>query len=211
MALEAILPLITAEIAAQEVVVKKLAVAYDQATAKVDEAAAALTAIQDEMAATADAISAAEDVISDLASMPIEGMMEMEDQIFANTLAQNELNLQLLEMKKAGVNIDDISDSRSSLPHMAPPPEKFISRMRAMGVGDGHQVVVYDALGLFSALARRKSPPRSTISSPVANHGGDGIRTRVRGPMVGTVMEIVEAQGRMSDQGIGNLLTERGH
>ncbi len=34
---------------------------------------------------------------------------------------------------------------------MAPPPEKFISRMRAMGVGDGHQVVVYDGHGLFSA------------------------------------------------------------
>lgn len=48
-------------------------------------------------------------------------------------------------------DIDDISDHRSSLPHMAPPPEKFISRMRAMGVGDGHQVVVYDGEGIFSA------------------------------------------------------------
>ncbi len=48
-------------------------------------------------------------------------------------------------------DIDDISDHRSDLPHMAPPVEKFMSRMRAMGVGDGHQVVVYDAEGLFSA------------------------------------------------------------
>ena len=48
-------------------------------------------------------------------------------------------------------DIDEISDLRSSLPHMAPPVEKFISRMRAMGVGDGHQVVVYDGAGLFSA------------------------------------------------------------
>ena len=48
-------------------------------------------------------------------------------------------------------DIEEISDQRSSLPHMAPPPEKFISRMRAMGVGDGHQVVVYDGSGLFSA------------------------------------------------------------
>ena len=48
-------------------------------------------------------------------------------------------------------DIDDISDNRSDLPHMAPPVEKFMSRMRAMGVGDGHQVVVYDAHGLFSA------------------------------------------------------------
>ncbi len=48
-------------------------------------------------------------------------------------------------------DIDEISDHRSDLPHMVPPVEKFMSRLRAMGVGDGHQVVVYDALGLFSA------------------------------------------------------------
>ena len=48
-------------------------------------------------------------------------------------------------------DIDAITDQRSALPHMAPPPEKFISRMRVMGIGDGHQVVVYDGAGLFSA------------------------------------------------------------
>ena len=48
-------------------------------------------------------------------------------------------------------DIDDISDSRSDLPHMVPPTEKFISRLRAMGVGDGHQVVVYDGAGIYSA------------------------------------------------------------
>lgn len=48
-------------------------------------------------------------------------------------------------------DIDEISDHRSELPHMVPPSEKFITRMRAMGVGDGHQVVVYDGAGIFSA------------------------------------------------------------
>ncbi|WP_278922786.1 3-mercaptopyruvate sulfurtransferase [Pseudophaeobacter profundi] len=48
-------------------------------------------------------------------------------------------------------DIDDISDHRSDLPHMVPPVEKFMSRLRAMGVGDGHQVVVYDGAGLKSA------------------------------------------------------------
>lgn len=48
-------------------------------------------------------------------------------------------------------DIDEISDQKSDLPHMAPPPEKFVSRMRAMGIGDGHRVVVYDTAGLFSA------------------------------------------------------------
>lgn len=48
-------------------------------------------------------------------------------------------------------DIEEISDTRSPLPHMAPPSEKFISRMRAMGIGDGHQVVIYDGAGMFSA------------------------------------------------------------
>jgi thiosulfate/3-mercaptopyruvate sulfurtransferase len=48
-------------------------------------------------------------------------------------------------------DIDEIADLRSELPHMVPTPEKFVSRLRAMGVGDGHQVVVYDGAGLFSA------------------------------------------------------------
>lgn len=48
-------------------------------------------------------------------------------------------------------DLDDIADKRSALPHMAPQIELFISRMRAMGIGDGHQVVVYDNSPLHSA------------------------------------------------------------
>lgn len=48
-------------------------------------------------------------------------------------------------------DIDAIADTRSPLPHMAPPPEIFISRLRAMGIGDGHQVVVYDDSDVHSA------------------------------------------------------------
>jgi thiosulfate/3-mercaptopyruvate sulfurtransferase len=48
-------------------------------------------------------------------------------------------------------DIDEISDIQSDLPHMAPSVEKFVSRMRAMGIGDGHRVIVYDSAGLFSA------------------------------------------------------------
>ncbi|MFH5772949.1 3-mercaptopyruvate sulfurtransferase [Paracoccus sp. NGMCC 1.201697] len=48
-------------------------------------------------------------------------------------------------------DLDEITDKRSSLPHMAPLPELFISRMRAMGIGDGHQVVIYDNSPVRSA------------------------------------------------------------
>ena len=49
------------------------------------------------------------------------------------------------------VDLDEVSDARTDLPHMAPTPEKFASRMRRLGIGDGHRVVVYDGMGLFSA------------------------------------------------------------
>jgi thiosulfate/3-mercaptopyruvate sulfurtransferase len=48
-------------------------------------------------------------------------------------------------------DIEEISDSHSPLPHMLPPVEKFVSRVRKMGIGDGHRVIVYDQQGLFSA------------------------------------------------------------
>ena len=48
-------------------------------------------------------------------------------------------------------DIDEISDTQSHLPHMAPAVEKFVTRMRALGIGDGHRVVVYDGAGMFSA------------------------------------------------------------
>jgi thiosulfate/3-mercaptopyruvate sulfurtransferase len=48
-------------------------------------------------------------------------------------------------------DIDTIKDKDSSLPHMLPSPEAFASTMRAMGVGDGQKIVIYDGAGLFSA------------------------------------------------------------
>ena len=48
-------------------------------------------------------------------------------------------------------DIDEIADTKSKLPHMLPPPEKFSSRMRSMGIGDGSGIVVYDSTGIFSA------------------------------------------------------------
>ncbi len=48
-------------------------------------------------------------------------------------------------------DIDDLSDDKSSLPHMLPSTVKFASRMKKMGVGDGARIVVYDTSGIFSA------------------------------------------------------------
>jgi thiosulfate/3-mercaptopyruvate sulfurtransferase len=48
-------------------------------------------------------------------------------------------------------DIDEIADEASPLPHMLPSPEKFALRMRRLGLGDGHKIVIYDSIGLISA------------------------------------------------------------
>jgi len=48
-------------------------------------------------------------------------------------------------------DIEEIADTSGNLPHMLPAPEKFTSRVRKLGLGDGVRIVVYDAHGLMSA------------------------------------------------------------
>jgi thiosulfate/3-mercaptopyruvate sulfurtransferase len=51
-------------------------------------------------------------------------------------------------------DIDEISDTSSDLPHMLPSPEKFASRMRALGIGDGNRIVVYDGSSVHLSAPR---------------------------------------------------------
>jgi len=48
-------------------------------------------------------------------------------------------------------DIEDISDDKSALPHMLPSPEKFSSRVRKLGLGDGVRIVVYDGGNMMAA------------------------------------------------------------
>lgn len=51
-------------------------------------------------------------------------------------------------------NIDEICDTTSPYPHMLPAPEKFSSRVRRLGLGDGNRIVVYDGGGQAKSAAR---------------------------------------------------------
>lgn len=48
-------------------------------------------------------------------------------------------------------DIDEIADTDSPYPHMMPSSEKFASRVRDLGLGDGIRIVVYDGGPLMSA------------------------------------------------------------
>lgn len=49
------------------------------------------------------------------------------------------------------LDIDQISDKSSPLPHMLPPAAQFSAAAGELGIGDTSQIVVYDAQGLSSA------------------------------------------------------------
>ncbi|MDA8231049.1 MAG: 3-mercaptopyruvate sulfurtransferase [Magnetospirillum sp.] len=51
-------------------------------------------------------------------------------------------------------DIDEIADITSDLKHMLPSPEKFASKVRKLGLGNGNKIVVYDGTGFGSAAAR---------------------------------------------------------
>jgi thiosulfate/3-mercaptopyruvate sulfurtransferase len=51
----------------------------------------------------------------------------------------------------AFLDLEEVSDPSSPLPHMLPPDHVFASRMRALGVSDGQRIVVYDNSPLHSA------------------------------------------------------------
>ncbi|MEX1147733.1 MAG: rhodanese-like domain-containing protein, partial [Sphingomonadales bacterium] len=48
-------------------------------------------------------------------------------------------------------DINEIADTDSPYPHTLPSPEKFSSRMRKLGLGDGNRIVVYDNSAVHSA------------------------------------------------------------
>jgi thiosulfate/3-mercaptopyruvate sulfurtransferase len=48
-------------------------------------------------------------------------------------------------------DIDAIADRSTTLPHMLPSAEDFAAAVGALGIGNGHRVVVYDVRGVVSA------------------------------------------------------------
>ena len=97
---------------------------------------------------------------------------------------------------------------------MLPSPEKFSSRMRKLGIGDGKRVVCYDGAGLFSAarawwmfkvfghddvtvldggLPKWRAEGRSLEDGPAAKPQERHFTARYRSMMVRDMKEVAEA------------------
>ena len=49
------------------------------------------------------------------------------------------------------LDIDEVADRSTSLPHMLPPPAEFATAMEALGISNATRVVFYDQKGMSSA------------------------------------------------------------
>lgn len=115
MALQDQLAPLAQEIAAQAAVVAQWSAQLDAANATLDEAQGRLDAVRAEYEAVGNAIAAAQQQIQNLANTNLTGMQAMEDQIFAITMQQNQLNLELMNFERQGYSIDAIRDKYAAL------------------------------------------------------------------------------------------------
>lgn len=100
---------------AQEAVVKQWEMRLNAATKAVEAQEKVISRLKEEADSYSKVIQAAQGRISDLSSAPLVGMRAMEDQIQANTLAQNKLRLEMLKIKKVEGEYKSVEDRLSSI------------------------------------------------------------------------------------------------
>lgn len=103
------------EIEAQEVAVAKWGFQLDAAKAQVDAAQKVLEGLRRTADATKNELDDAKNKLADFAKTPIQGMKAMQDQIFANTMAQKQLQLEILKMEDSYGSLDKINSKLAAL------------------------------------------------------------------------------------------------
>lgn len=106
---------LSAAVAKQQQVVDGLKASLDAANAALQVQQKKLDDLQKIADAASDKLDEAKQRLSDYANTPITGMKAMEDQIFANEMAQKKLRLEMLKMDEAVGGIDKLKDKMNAL------------------------------------------------------------------------------------------------
>lgn len=109
-ALERSLIPLTQEIDRQAMVVARLESAYNLLDRAVESSRRTLDAYERQLDAVNRQMDAAEEALDRWSNMGITGMRAMEDEIFANEMAQKRLRLAIMDLEDAGGSVDNLRD-----------------------------------------------------------------------------------------------------
>lgn len=110
-----ILNQLKAAVDAQQAVVDKWKSKLDAANDALDVQQKKLDALNKVLQTAKDNLQQAQDNLQKYANTPITGMKAMEDQIFANEMAQKKLRLEIMKMEDAGQSVDDLTNKMQAL------------------------------------------------------------------------------------------------
>jgi len=133
--LQPILKSLEGKIASQEAVVQKWQNKVDSANAALERQQDKLDKLNDKLSKYQDALQSAQADLDRFANAPLVGMQAMEDQIFANQMAQTKLRLEMMNMEDAVGTFDDIKDRMESINGLQEIMRGEQSNLRAAGAG----------------------------------------------------------------------------
>lgn len=159
--LNPILDQLTDQLDAQQRVVDGWRDKLDAANDALDVQKEKLEKLQEVARGWSDLLSQAEDDLSRFASAPLTGTRAMEDQIFANEMAQKALRLEMMNLEDVAGPIDDLRDRMAALNGDIEVLRGTQADLRGAGAGSD-VLATYDAQ--IAALEAQKQSVNETAS-----------------------------------------------
>jgi TP901 family phage tail tape measure protein len=104
-----------ARIAAQERVVARWQQKLDDANKALEKQQDKLQRLQDKLSKYQDLLSESQSRLDYFASAPLQGMRDMENQIFANTMAQKKLQYEMMQMEKVTGTFENLQEKMAAV------------------------------------------------------------------------------------------------
>lgn len=142
---------------AQQKVVDRWAAKLDKANQELDEQNAVLQRLQDRLAKWQDKLDEANARLDYFANAPLKGMRDMEDQIFANTMAQKRLQYEMMQMEKVTGSFDDLQEKMAAVNGLQEILRGTQTDLRAAGAGS-------EILGQYDAEISKLEEQKGTYT-----------------------------------------------
>jgi TP901 family phage tail tape measure protein len=146
-----------ARLNAQQRVVDRWQRKLDEANDALDRQQEKLQKLQERLQKWQDKLDEANSRLDYFSSAPLEGMRAMEDQIFANTMAQNRLRYEMMQMEKVTGTFEDLQAKMESINGLQEIMRGTQDNLRAAGAGS-------EILGQYDAEIAKLEEQKGTYT-----------------------------------------------